>query len=255
MHPVFHHIRAVLLCSLLIAVPGCSAGFANRLPGLPWRGRATTSNALLAGPLSRAQVVKACIVTAEQLEQQGHDREAALLYEKARAQDPGAIDYSRRLAVLYDREQEFSKAMTEYRLALQTAPRNPDVLNDFGYFHFRQGNLNGAEDLLRRAVTIDDNHEQARTNLGVVLAHQGRYEESFQVFAGVVGVAAAHANLGAILAKQGEVDRAKWHLNQALTMNPALKPQKALLAYLEEQTQTSESIAPASYGAKLPDQT
>jgi Tfp pilus assembly protein PilF len=184
------------------------------------------------------QLARVCIVTAEGLEKEGHVREAILLYEKARATDPQAIDYARRLAVLYDLQQQPREALAEYRKALDAAPRDPDLLNDFAYFQYRQGQLSVAEDLLRQAIQLNAQHESAWTNLGIVLAQQRRYGESFQAFSQAVGAAAAHANLGAVLLKQGENEKARHELNQAVTLDPTLRQPQALLAYLDQKQES-----------------
>jgi Tfp pilus assembly protein PilF len=74
-----------------------------------------------------------------------------------------------------------------------------------------------------------------------VLAHQGRYQESYSTFVQVVGKAAAHANVGAIMAKKGETQEAMRQLSHALAMNPKLKQPQALLSYLETRTQPDKT--------------
>ncbi|MEX0818062.1 MAG: tetratricopeptide repeat protein, partial [Pirellulaceae bacterium] len=120
--------------------------------------------------LSPKQAAQACITTAEKLEAAGHRREAIGLYQRARQHRPQAIDYSRRLAVLYDQEGDSANALREYGEAIAADPNNADLANDFGYFHFIQGDLASAEASFRKALTLDQNHPRAWTNLGLVLA-------------------------------------------------------------------------------------
>src|SRR5205823_1712687 len=64
------------------------------------------------------EAAKACLATAEELQQQGCDREAALLFERARQLDPKQTRICRNLAMLYDRQGDFAKALVEYEKAL-----------------------------------------------------------------------------------------------------------------------------------------
>jgi len=191
--------------------------------------------------LSPEQAAEACIVTAEELERAGHRREAVAMYQRARQHAPEQIDYSRRLAVLYDQLGNAAKARAEYRAAIQRNPKNADLLNDGGYFHLRQGDLPAAESSFRKAIEQAPTHERAWTNLGIALARQGRYEEAYDSFARVVGPAAAHSNVGAIMAKQGHIQQAQAAFQQALALNPNLQQPQAFLGYFEQQGQTTVS--------------
>lgn len=186
---------------------------------------------LYQGELSAAQAAQACIATAEQLHRAGHLREAIAMYERGRQRDSQATNYARRLSVLYDKVGDANRARAEYHRALQRDPKNADLLNDFGYFHFRQGRLQAAETHLRRAIDVDSQHQRAWINLGIVLAHQGRNQESFDAFARIVGPAAAHSNVGAVMAKQGRIQEAQLSFSRALAIDPSLRQPRAFLDY------------------------
>src|SRR5207244_1353798 len=113
-------------------------------------------------PLSEAS--KACLITAQELADKGHDTEAILLYERARAYDPQSTQIGPRLAVLYQRQGRYAEALAEYQKALTAKPKDADLLNDFGFFHFERGNWDEAEKMLRDAVAINPKHAQAWGN-------------------------------------------------------------------------------------------
>ncbi|HUE69887.1 MAG TPA: tetratricopeptide repeat protein [Pirellulaceae bacterium] len=182
--------------------------------------------------LPEAQTVHACLTAAEELAVEGHAREAALLYEKARGLDPQATDYSRRLAGLYDLQGDLARAGTEFRAALAAAPHDADLLNDYGCFLDRQGNYAEAERLLRQALSANPQHERAQVNLGITLAHQGRFQEAFDTFSAVVGPAAAHSNVGMLLARQGRREEALQAFQQALAIDPDVSQARAAVEYL-----------------------
>ncbi len=192
--------------------------------------------------LKPAEAARACMKTADELAQHGHRREAILLYERAKGLDP-KVQVSRYLAVLYDQESS-PEAISEYNLAVAASPKDADLLNDFGYYYYKRGDMTNAEQQLRAAIGQSPRHERAWVNLGMVLGEQGRYRESFEAFAKVVSPAAAHSNVGMILAKNGRQIEAQQELRQSLSLEPDLEQPRAVLAYLHEaahSTQTADA--------------
>lgn len=185
------------------------------------------------GELPPKETARACMVAAEELQNNGYVQQAILLYEKARANDPSLKSVSHRLAVLRDAQGDSTQSLIEYKRALQADPKNASLLSDLGYYHYARGNLAEAEQCLRSALTVDPNHQKAISNLALVLAADGRFDESFAAFSRVIGPAAAHSNLGVLMAKQGRYDQAKQAFHQALTVDPTLAQPKAFLHYLE----------------------
>ncbi len=187
------------------------------------------------GELPPKEAARACFVAAEELQKSGHAEQAILLYEKARGNDPSLKLVAHHLAVLYDAQGDSTRSLAEYNKALESEPKNPSVLSDLGYYYYERGNLPDAEQSLRKALALAPNHQKALNNLGLVLAGQGRFDESFQVFAKVVGPAAAHSNVGVLMAKQGRYDLARQAFRQALALDATLPQPKAFLAYLDKQ--------------------
>ena len=181
------------------------------------------------------EAARACMATAEELQNSGHTQQAILLYEKARSNDPSLKSVSHHLAVLYDAQGDSTRSLAEYNKALASDPKNPNLLSDMGYYHYERGNLTEAEQWLRKALALDPNHPKATSNLALVLAGQGRFDESFAAFAKVVGPAAAHSNVGVLLAKQGRYDQARQAFHQALAIDATLEQPKAFLQYLENR--------------------
>jgi Tfp pilus assembly protein PilF len=221
--------QLVIAWTALVYVAGAT-GCATLSKSIGWeRTAADSPNAL-----PKNKTTEACLSTAEQLAAQGHSREAMLLYEKARGLDSTAIDYSRRLAGLYDLQGDLPKAAAEFQAALARSPDDPDLLNDYGCFLDRQGNFAEAEQHLRRALQSSPQHQRALTNLGIVLAHQGRYQEAFDTFALAVGPAAAHNNVGMLLARQGRTMEAAAAFENALALDPALSQARAGADFLRK---------------------
>lgn len=226
---------------LLLTLAGCSLA-PLRLPDLahtPSPAASTmaatslSDEKLIRTEPTNKQAAAACIETARKLQSQGHAREAIVLFERARELAPKDRTIARFLAVLYDQEGHDGRAVAEYNKAIEATPRDPDLLNDWGYYHYRRKDLKEAERIFHEAVSIAANHERACVNLGLVLGEQARYDEAFEAFARVLGPAAAHSNVGVILAGHGSIERARSEFRLALAIQPDLKQSQSFLAYLD----------------------
>ena len=209
-------------------------------PGLP---KILTKPAKIQTELPPKEAAQACVVTAKDLFDQGYDREATLLFERARQLDPKHTNVGRFLAVLYDRQNDTARAKTEYDQALKLAPKDADLLNDVGYFHYRRAQWQEAESRFREALAQDPKLERAKTNLGMTLGHQGRMQEAYEIFAEAVGPAAAHSNVGILLAKQGHRAEAINAFHKSLALDPGLEQAKACLACLEKAAPVGQPVA------------
>jgi Tfp pilus assembly protein PilF len=195
------------------------------------------------------QTAELAQATAEELEKQGNVAEAIAQYESARHHDPRR-PVAHRLAVLYDRLGDDERALMEYDHALQMTPHNADLLNDRGYFHYQRGEWAEAEKWLRQALEADARHTRATINLGLVLGHEERYEESMQTFVRVLPEAQARCNVGVLLAQQGKPAAARDCLEEALRLDSHLKQAQVVLAKLD--LNTSSANTPDSVTASSP---
>ena len=186
------------------------------------------------------EAAKACLVTADEMVRNGYRKEAIALYERARDLDPTQQQVCRYLAVLYDEVGTDSQALTEYNHAVRLTPKDPDLLNDFGYFYYHRHDMRQAEQWFRAAIVQSPRHERAWVNLGLTLGEQGRYQDSFEAFSKVLSTAAAHSNVGMILARHGQIDDAAWAFKQALMLDPGLQQPRAVLASLDTPRPVAE---------------
>ncbi len=200
-----------------------------------------------AGAYSSNETANACFATADELDRAGHRREAILLYERARQHDPALVHVSRRLAVLYDLVGDTARARLEFEQALQQQPDDISLLNDYGHYHLRHGNLSEAEVWLRKAVAADPRATRPRINLAVLLARRGDLDASLSAFSDVVGPTAAHSNMGVILAKQKRIPEAIEHFEAALSLDSNHQVAKAFLRHLTDgQAEAASAIFPVT---------
>jgi Tfp pilus assembly protein PilF len=205
-----------------------------------WNGSLPTGSETGPGPRSESsetlppkQAAQACLATAKELQAHGHAPDATLLYERARQLNPQE-PVSRFLAVLYDQQGNDNRALAEYRKALDLAPHDADLLNDFGYYFFRRRDWRQAEEQFRKAIAQSPEHERAWVNLGLALGEQERFQESYQAFSKVLGPAAAHSNVGVILAAHQRKPEAESEFKQALAIQNDLPQPHAFLAHFEQ---------------------
>jgi Flp pilus assembly protein TadD len=238
-----NHLIVICGCWSWIAAAELSATEPRaRRPAAP---RVRSADTLAdASALPPKQGAQACKSTAETLVRHGHPTAAIGLFERARQLDGKRVRVARELAVLYDQAGADQRAIEEYQRALQQTPKDPDLLNDLGYFYLTRGDAIRAEKWFRAALAQDPGHTTANGNLALAVGEQGRYEEAFETFSSVTGPAAAHSNLGIIFLRHGDFDQAQRALRQALRLDSSLKPARAALAYLEEQ-QESAAGSPA----------
>jgi len=228
---------AAVAGSLMLLVAGCALD--RKRPAVASlagkSGKSSNSSRAAPAELPPKQAAEVCLATAQALEENGYETEAILQYEKARQHNPRITGASRRLAVLYDRKNDFPHAVTEYQAAIKANPKDADLLNDFGYFQYERGNLTESEQWLRRAIAINAKHERAWGNLAMNLGEQGRFDESYDAFTKVVGPAEARSNVAVLMARQGQSDQAKESLRLALATDADLKPAKVLQARLQSE--------------------
>jgi Tfp pilus assembly protein PilF len=111
--------------------------------------------------LSPKEGAQACLAAAEEMVKAGNRRDAIALYVRARQLDPNQTQVCRILAVLFDQERMDKEAFAEYKLAVEQAPRDADLLNDLGYFYYTRHDLPNAEQWLRKAIGESPEHERA----------------------------------------------------------------------------------------------
>ncbi|HEV7998612.1 MAG TPA: tetratricopeptide repeat protein [Planctomycetaceae bacterium] len=184
------------------------------------------------------QAAEACLATAKELQAHGHAQEAIILYERARQLNPQEQQVSRFLALLYDQQGNDTRAVAEYRKALEIAPHDADLLNDYGYYFYRRRDWRQAEEQFRRAIAQSPELERAWVNLGLALGEQERFQASFEAFSKVLGPAAAHSNVGVILAAHERKSDAEGAFKQALAIQNDLPQPRAFLAHFEEPAKT-----------------
>lgn len=247
MHPLRNRGMALSLAALVLGQAGC----------LGPMGGVSTSTLAPAPPVAKKaeqlpqdKEFQATLEYAQSLDKGGQEDAAVEQFEKVLKLKPDQPDAVRRLAVLYDRRSEFSKAEAEYRKAAKARPRDADLFCDWGYSYYLRNNWAEAESKLRHALELDKKHVRARCNLGLTLGQQDRYQEALQCFRDAgLDEADAHCDLAFIYWTKHRLDDARRECEAARKLNPGCNKAQDLLTQLDAPAKPRGDIAAAKPGA------
>ncbi|WP_395645804.1 tetratricopeptide repeat protein [Terricaulis sp.] len=99
------------------------------------------------------------------------------------------------LGAALDQLGRFQEARRAYAEALTLQPNDAGILTNMGVSHLMEGDPEGAEPILRQAVAQPSAPPQARQNLAIALALQGKFSEAEQLERVDLPPAQAQANI------------------------------------------------------------
>ena len=202
--------------------------------------------------LNGAKSADACVAVAKELEKARRDQEAIALYERALTFNPTRRDITHRLACLSARTGQDDIARQRFEAALRESPRDPQIMNDYGYFLFSRGEYKAAEKQQRRALKLAPKSELFQSNLAMTLAAMLKYDEALEVFEHTVGPAAARSNLAVLMARNGDKARAQEMLRDAQVIDPSITQAEVVAEFLTSGTKRQEhsQVLPASFATQ-----
>lgn len=146
------------------------------------------------------------------------------------------------LAVLYDKSflpEDQPKSLAEYELATALAPNDFRLWLALGKARERGGDAAGAENALRKALTLAPNYTQVRWTLGNILLRQGKTAEAFAEIRQAAENDLTYANPAVSTAWQtfdGDISQIRQNLGDA----PQTKA--ALAVFLAKQKRFDEAF-------------
>ncbi len=110
--------------------------------------------------------------------------EAAQQYHAALERDPNFVPSLLLLGDLSYRIKKYSEAEASYKKAIKLQPENGDIYNNLCWVYIDQKiNLEAAEDLIRKALSLTPDHRAYYLDtLGVILLRSGKTSESIEAF-------------------------------------------------------------------------
>jgi len=167
-------------------------------------------------------------------ERSGEWNKARDVYEEIRKNHPDNMEAVHRLAIVADNQRRHTEAEQLLLFALEREPHSAALLADLGYCYYLQGQLAKAESALAKATKIEPPNHRYWNNLGLVVGHQGRYEDALDYFRKSGSEADAQYNVAFIYAAQDRVAEAKRSFQTALACDPTHRRAREALSSFEE---------------------
>jgi tetratricopeptide (TPR) repeat protein len=128
------------------------------------------------------------------------------------------------LGTILFRQGDVRGAIEQYKKALSIHPNHDGAHNNLGNALHAQGKLAEAVECYKRTLELNANHQEAHNNLGFVLHAQGEYAEAVECYRRALDInptfAVAHNNLGMTLYTQGKLSEAVVHFREAVKIKP-----------------------------------
>ena len=133
--------------------------------------------------------------------------------EKLAPEKDDRVQISFMRGAMYEREKKYAQAEKEFRQVIDSDPTNASALNYLGYMLADQGvRLPEAQDLIKKAVTLDPNNYAFLDSLGWVYFHQNRLDDAEQQLKHSVEIMSTdptiHDHLGDVYFKEGKLKEA-----------------------------------------------
>ncbi len=152
-----------------------------------------------------------------------------------------------RLAVFYQQQGDFPKAIESYQQILNDNPLNAVVHNNVGLIHHDLSNHEEAIKSYRNAILVNETYDVAHNNLGITLMAEERNAEATGEFRRALELnsqnTSAMTNLGNLSKNAGKLEEAKFQYLRALQIDPALVEAHYNLAWIfEEQGEKGSAV-------------
>ncbi|QDV49479.1 tetratricopeptide repeat protein [Gimesia fumaroli] len=185
------------------------------------------------------------MIMARTAEDKGQFVDAERTYKVMLQRNPQNATVLNRMGIVSSKMGKHDSATKYLMEAVKIQPNNAKYLTDLGYALYLQNDLPAAEIALEESIKRDPSSKRSFNNMSLVLGHQGRMDEAYQVARTVMNADEAHANIGYICLQRGMLDDAAKHYNRALEMNPDLDSVKeAIVQIAELQKQQMPSVEP-----------
>lgn len=135
-------------------------------------------------PVPGAQVedYETRLSTARMQEQDGKIRSAKRKYQKLVRENPTNPIVYHRLAIIAASDGDFDTANGNFRRAHELSPDDPELLADWGYSFFLQGQLEEAEELTRQGAELAPTDARIANNLQLIYEKSMRQRQAEEQF-------------------------------------------------------------------------
>lgn len=152
--------------------------------------------------------------------QMNHLDQAEAAFTKALTLDNTLWQSNVFLGIIYDYKKDFTRAIWEYRTAIEAKPDKGMLYNNLGVAYAMSRRYKDAVGAYREAVAKGYTASRVYNNLGAALGKLRAYDRALEAFTKGGGEARAYNNLGCIFLDQGEYERAIRSFNRAIALKP-----------------------------------
>lgn len=124
------------------------------------------------------------------------------------------------LGVIYDREADYGKAADAYERAIVLQPKRSEIVNNLGFSHLLNGDLETAIDYFSEALRLRSSLDIARTNLRLAMALKGDYVAAL-AGSGSQDLRSLLNNAGVAALTRGDYLNAEALLTRAMEKSPS----------------------------------
>lgn len=195
------------------------------------------------------------MMMARTAEEKGKFADAQQTYRVMLQRNPKNATVLNRMGIVCSKMSKHDAATKYLMEAVKIQPDNAKYLTDLGYALYLQNDLSAAEIALEESIKRDPSSKRSFNNMSLVLGHQGRMAEAFQIARSVMSAEEAHANIGYICLQKGMLDEAAQHYHRALEINPDLDSVKEAIvqvAALQKQQMQRNASQPELQIAQTP---
>ncbi len=175
---------------------------------------------------------------------------ASRAYQALTADYPNRFEPYHRLALLFEAAKDHEAAIALYEEALRMNPASAVFFNDFGWYLYSISEFERAAVMIQKALTLEAGNPKYLTNMALVSAELGRWEEAFAFFQKVPGAKSAesYSSIAAVQLKQAmnalekedieagksKMEMAKENLKKVRSLDPELPAAAELEIWLKE---------------------
>jgi Tfp pilus assembly protein PilF len=174
----------------------------------------------------------------------GHLNDAINELSRAVSLDPKLSQARSLLAVAYDRKGLKDRARETFERAADDT-RDPQTLNNIGYWLYSNGNYRAAVEKLKRAAKYAPDDERILNNLALAQARLGKYDDAYKNFAHARGEYEGHLNTAALAERMGRDAQAIEHYESAKKLQPGSEIALRRLADLYQRNGQGDNAARA----------
>lgn len=149
----------------------------------------------------------------------GQLNQAIMELSRAASLEPKNSQARTLLAVAYDRKGLKDRAREQFERAADDS-RDPQALNNVGYWLYANGNYRAAVEKLKRAAKFAPADERILNNLALAQCRLGKYDDAYKNFARARGDYEGHLNTAALAERMGRDAEAIEHYEAANKIQP-----------------------------------